>query len=92
MQWALLSVEGWCFEHGLSVNLDKTGLVAFTWKRKLAGLFEPRLFGVTLQRSRSTKYLGVIMDAWLTWKEHIEAKVRKARNMMWACRRACGRR
>jgi hypothetical protein len=34
----------------------------------------------------------VILGARLTWKEHIEAKVRKARNMMWACRRACGRR
>jgi hypothetical protein len=33
----------------------------------------------------------VILDARLTWKEHIEAKVRKAHNMMWACRRACGR-
>jgi hypothetical protein len=85
-------VEGWCGEHGLSVNLAKTGLVAFTRKRKLPRFFEPRLFGVTLKCSRSTKYLRVILDARLTCKEHIEAKVRKARNMMWACRRACGRR
>jgi hypothetical protein len=92
MQWAVLSAEGWCDEHGLSVNPDKTRLVAFTRKRKLAGFFEPRLFGVILQHSRSPKYLGVIMDARLTWKEHIEAKARKACNMMWACRRACGRR
>jgi hypothetical protein len=34
----------------------------------------------------------VIQDARLTWKEHVEAKVRKAPNMMWVCRRACGRR
>jgi hypothetical protein len=92
MQWALHSVEGWCGEHGLSVNPYKTGLVAFTRKRKLPGFYKPRLFGVTLQCSRSTKYLGVILDARLTWKEHIEAKVGKARNMMWACGRACGRR
>jgi hypothetical protein len=92
IQWALLSVEGWCDEHGLTVNLGKTGLVAFTWKRKLPGFFELRLFGVTLQCSRSTKYLGVILDARLTWKEHNEAKVGKARNTMGACRRACGRR
>ena len=54
------------------------------------GLFEPRLFGKTLQRSTSVKYLGVILDSRLTWKEHIDAKVRKAQNSMWACRWACG--
>jgi hypothetical protein len=66
MQWVLHSVEGWCDEHGLTVNLGKTGLVAFTRKRKLPGFFVSRLFGVTLQCSRSTKYLGVILESWLT--------------------------
>jgi hypothetical protein len=32
-----------------------------------------------------TKYLGVILDARMTWREHVDAKVRKARNMLWAC-------
>jgi hypothetical protein len=92
MQWALHFVEVWCDGHGLSVNPNKTGLVAFTRRRKLPGFFEPRVFGTTLRRSGSTKYLGVILDARLTWKEHVDAKVRKGRDMMWACRRACGRR
>jgi hypothetical protein len=52
IQWALSTVEIWCNEVGLSVDPDKTGLVAFTRKRKLQGLFEPWLFGVTL------KFLG----------------------------------
>ena len=38
----------------------------------------------------SVKYLGVILDSRLTWKEHIEVKVKKAHNLMWACRKACG--
>ena len=46
MQWAFSTVEIWCNEVGLSVNPDKTGLVAFTRKRKLQGFFEPQLFGV----------------------------------------------
>jgi len=90
IQWALNTVELWCGGLGLSVNPEKTGLVAFTRKRKLTGLFEPRLFGKTLQRSTTVKYLGVILDSRLTWKEHIDAKVRKAQNSMLACRRACG--
>jgi len=48
MQWALSTVQICCSEVGLSVNPDKTGLVAFTRKRKLQGFFEPRFFGVKL--------------------------------------------
>jgi hypothetical protein len=90
IQWALHTVELWYGGLGLSVNPDKTGLVAFTRKRKHMGLFEPRLFGKTLQRSTSVKYLGVILDSRLTWKEHMDAKLRKAQNSMLACRTACG--
>ena len=92
MQWALSTVEIWCNEVRLSVNPNKTELVAFTRKRKLQGFFEPHFFGVKLSLSGSVKYLGVILDSRLTWREHVEVKVRKAKahNLLWACRRACG--
>jgi hypothetical protein len=90
IQWALGIVEEWCGELGLLVNPDKTGLVAFTRKRKLSGFFQPCLFGRVLQRSMSVKYLGVILDSRQTWREHVNVKVRKAQNSLWACRRACG--
>ena len=75
IQWATHTVEEWCSGLCLSVNPDKTGLVPFTRKRTLPGFFEPRLFGKTLQRFMSVKYLGVILDSRLTWKEHMDVKV-----------------
>jgi len=66
IQWALHTVELRCRRPGLLVNPDKTGIFTFTRKRKLTGFFEPRLFGKTLQRSMSVKYLGVILDSRLT--------------------------
>jgi hypothetical protein len=89
IQRALHTVEAWCDELSLSVNPDKTGLVAFT-RRELPGFFEPRLFGTTLHRFMSVKYLGVILDSWLTWRKHVDVKVRKAQNLWWACRWAYG--
>ena len=90
IQWALHTVELWCGKLGLSVNPDKTGLVAFTRKRKLPGFSQPHLFGKALHRSMSVKYLVVILDSRLTRKVHVDVKVKKAQNLMWACRRACG--
>ena len=71
-------------EVGLSVNPDKTGLVAFTRKRKLPGFFEPQFLGFKLSLSGSVKYLWVVLDSQLTWREHVEVKVRKAHNLLWA--------
>ena len=90
IQWALHTVELWCGGLGLSVNPDKTGLVAFARRRNLTGFFEPRLFGKTLQRPMLVKYLGVILDSLLTLKEHVDDEVKKAEYSMWTCRRACG--
>jgi len=38
----------------------------------------------------SVKYLGVILDSRLTWREQMDVKVRKAHNLPWDCRRAYG--
>jgi len=69
IQWAHYTVKAWCGELSMSVNPDKTGLVAFTRRRKLPGFFKLHLFGMTFHRSRSVKYLGVILDSRLTWRD-----------------------
>jgi hypothetical protein len=35
------------------------------------------------------KYLGVVLDTWLTRREHVDAKVRTAHNLLWAWKRSC---
>jgi len=83
MQWALLTAETWCNEVGLLVNPCKTEPVAFA--RKLLGFFEPHLLGVTLSLSRPVKYLVGILDSRLTWREHVDIKMKKAHSLLWAC-------
>jgi len=92
MQLALSTVKTWRNQVGMSVNPDKTELVAFTTKRKLPCFFEPQFFGVKLSLSGTVKYLGVILDSGLAGREHLEVKVRKAHNLLWACRKAFGAR
>ena len=45
---------------------------------------------MTLHYSTLVKYLGMILDLWLTWRKHVDVKVSKAHNLLWACRRAYG--
>jgi hypothetical protein len=68
VQWALHTVETWCDGLGLSVNPNKTGLVAFTRRSKFPGFSEPCLFGTTLHCSTLVKYLGLILDSQLNWR------------------------
>jgi hypothetical protein len=85
------TAEIWCDEIGLSVNLDKTELVIFTRRWKLLRFFEPLfLRGGFLSCCMSVKCLGVVLDSRPTWREHVDVKMRKAENMLWARRRACG--
>jgi hypothetical protein len=90
IQWALHTVEMWGDELGLSVNRNKSGLVAFKRRRKLPWFFEPHFFSMILCHCMLVKYLGVVLDLWLTWREHLDVKVRMAHSFLWACRRACG--
>ena len=89
MQKALGKVERWCRTHSLSVNPDKTEVVAFTNRRNvdLRGL---TFYGRELEPSKSVKYLGVTLDYRLNWKQHVSEVVRKATVCLWACRRTVG--
>lgn len=92
MQDALLLVENWCNEHGLSVNPNKTEMILFTRKLKVE-LPEilPKLYGTELKLTRQVKYLGVILDSKLLYAAHVEEQCKKAIRIMWALKGAVGK-
>ena len=89
IQWAFHTVEIWCDKVGLSINPDMIELAVFT-RRKRPGFFEPHFFGVTLHYSMLVKYPRVVLDSLLTWRVHMDVRIRKAHSLLWTCRRACG--
>ena len=90
-QQALRLVETWCDDNGLSVNPTKTELVLFTKKRNVQDFYEPKLYGNNIQLKNQAKYLGVILDSKLSWKNHVELKVNKACKTLWMCRQLFGK-
>ena len=90
MQQSLKAVNTWCRITGLSVNPAKTHTVIFTKRYKWSTTRTPELKKERLEISKSAKYLGVILDNKLTWKDHFENKCNKFISTLWLIRRAIG--
>jgi hypothetical protein len=71
------------------VNPNNPDLVIFTRERELPGFIKPVFSGFTLHHSTLAKYLRAVPNAWLTWREHVNFRV-KAHKSLWTCRRASG--
>ncbi len=91
MQRALNIVARWVQVQGLNVSANKTALVPFTRKRNLDGLQPLVLKGERLKIVGEAKYLGVILDAKLTWNQQIEKISNKALTTLAVAKRMFGK-
>ncbi|GFW14287.1 RNA-directed DNA polymerase from mobile element jockey [Trichonephila clavipes] len=64
----------------IKINVDKIVAVLFTRRRKPCT--PPTLYSTPLHWSQSTKYLGLVLEKNLTWKQHILHARDKFRNAM----------
>ena len=61
----------------LSLNVLKTHYMVFTPRNKLINDIDVKIHNVQIQRVYATTFLGVQIDAQLTWKTHIEYTCKK---------------
>jgi len=86
IQRTIYTVEVWCVEVGLSVNLEKMDLVVFTRKRNLL-VYVNFTFCICLALFWVNQvYLRVILDSRQPWRDHMKTKVKKAQDSLWAYR------
>src|SRR5688572_15107072 len=71
----LIHIADWFRANKLSLNLDKTNYILFRSHRKLSSINSYTLCidGYPITQVTSSKFLGVILDQHLSWKDHIEA-------------------
>ena len=68
----LKHLPNWLNANKISLNVKKTEMIIFKSKqRKLEGDFKIKLCGKILDPTESVKYLGVKIDANLTWQHHV---------------------
>ena len=63
-------VNNWLIVNHLSLNLTKSNFLLFTGRKRVEN-FQICISGKPLQRVKQSKYLGVIIDDKLDWKEHL---------------------
>uniref|UniRef100_A0A8C6S2Z8 Reverse transcriptase domain-containing protein n=1 Tax=Neogobius melanostomus TaxID=47308 RepID=A0A8C6S2Z8_9GOBI len=84
VQGAINGVVEWGLDWGFRFSVEKTKTVFFTRKRVREDL-KLRMYGEEVERVSSFKFLGVVFDSRLTWKNHIdriEEKCKKVVNVM----------
>ena len=67
----LSNISTWLKVNRLSLNVKKTHFMMFTNKRYSIAKIEIKIDNEPIEETTKTKFLGVIIDNKLTWKDHI---------------------
>jgi len=74
----LTRVQEWLTLNQLTLNIKKSNFIVFkSHKKKLKTIPNIKLCNNNLQRVDKTKFLGIIIDEHLTWKNHIDYITKK---------------
>ena len=70
VQQSINYIEDWCNKWGFKVSVAKTKAVLF--HRGKTKKYKLNFRGIPLEQEKKVKFLGLIFDKRLTWKDHIE--------------------
>jgi hypothetical protein len=92
-QKAINVAVDWAKEMGVEFSVEKTVVMLFTYKRSSSyqmpkGL---KIYGQEITFSKTAIYLGLTLDDKLSWRPHIENKIKKAKRTLMAIRSVIGK-
>jgi hypothetical protein len=91
LQQVITKVESWATLRGLRFSSKKTVAMIFTNKHKQPqNVPNIKLYGQEVPFVDSVRYLGVVLDKKLSWKNHIDKKIRSAKFSLVRARNALG--
>jgi hypothetical protein len=75
----LAELNVWFLSNRLSLNIEKTGYILFQpkFRKWRTNSIDLAINGLRINQLTASKYLGIIIDARLNWKEHIDYVYKK---------------
>lgn len=83
----LNDVMEWLNANNLEVNLSKTKIIYFNTGRIPKNYIPPKVGETLIRCETSVKYLGIMIDEHLNWKEHVKMVCDKLAKFVFAIRR-----
>ena len=83
----LSKLNNWFNVNKLSLNVSKTNFIVFCGKKEIKDI-NIKINNENIERVYSTKFLGVIIDSKLTWKDHIhklKTRLSKCISILYKC-------
>jgi hypothetical protein len=71
MEYALKIINRWCKTKGLVANPPKTNIMIFPMKYKHETIEPLRFEGYKIAFTNTVKYVGVLFDPKLNWRQHL---------------------
>ena len=69
-------MNNWLISNRICVNDDKTKYMIFSYRKQIH-LTNIKIGTATLEETNNIKFLGIIFDKHLTFKNHVDVTVRK---------------
>ena len=78
VQRVLDKIHDWALDWGFKVSADKTSVVVFNKAIKVVNTFPKLKYnGKDIQYTNCVRFLGMLFDSFLTWKEHIDSLIKR---------------
>ena len=91
MQCAVDKALEWGRQNGLTFSHAKTVMVLFGKPKNLPQIRPILMNGHTILPVEEVKYLGIILHRRLSWKPHIQGKIKQAKKLLLCARNATGK-
>ena len=87
-QAELKRINEWCNKNGLQISEVKTQVILWTRNFRLKYPKHIKINNINIALQESAKYLGITIDKYLNWNEHIDKTVEKCIKCIFAAKKA----